>query len=212
MKKITEIRENKKNENRVSLFSDDVFLMACDKELIYKHQIKKGDPVDEDRLKELIAEDDYIKAREIGLRQLERSFKTEKQVKDKLVEKEFSLETINQVIEKLREYNLLDDKKYAEQFLKEKLRTRGIRKASYELVQKGVPKEIIAEMTAELDTASMQEESCLTHGKKKYDQLIRREQDKYKVKNKLFTYLSSKGYDFDLIKSCLSEIMEEDDF
>ena len=210
MKKITEIRENKKNTNRVSIFSDDVFVVACDKELIYRHQIKKGDPLDEKLLKEIIAEDDYIKAREVGLRQLERSFKTEQQVKDKLIEQEFDQVTIERVILKLREYNLLDDRKYAEMFLKEKLRTRGLRKASFELAQKGISKQLIAEVSLEMNTESIEENSCMTHGKKKYDQLVKREKDVYKVKNKLFTFLSSKGYDFDLIKSCISEIMEED--
>ncbi len=211
MKKITEIKENKKNENRVSIFSEGEFLVACDKELIYKHQMKVGDPVDENLLKELSLEDDYIKAREVGLRQLEHSFKTEKQVKDKLIQFEFTEETIERVIEKLREYNLLDDKKYAELFLKEKLRTRGLRKASYELAQKGIPKELISEMAMEMDTTNMEESSCMAHGKKKYDQLVKREKDEYKLKNKLFTYLSSKGYNFDLIKSCLSEIMGEEE-
>lgn len=211
MKKITEIRENKKNENRVSIFSDDVFIMACDKELIYKHHIKKGDPLDEERLKEIIADDDFIKAREIGLRQLERSFKTEKQIKDKLLEKEFSEETIEQVMEKLREYNLVDDYKYAELFLKEKLRTRGLRKASFELSRKGVPKEIIDEVSRDMDTEPIEENSCLVHGKKKYNLLIKRETDVYKIKNKLFTYLASKGYDFDLIKASLDEIMGEEE-
>lgn len=207
MKKITEIRENKRNKNRVSIFADDHFLFACEKELIYKHHIKKGDPVDEKVLKELIAEDDYIKAREVGLRQLETSFKTEKQIKDKLREKEFDEEIITLVLEKFREYQLVDDKKYTEMFLKEKLRSRGLRKASYELSQKGISKELVREVSEELNTYDLEEASCRTHGIKKYEQLRRRETDPFKLKNKLFTFLSSKGYDYDLINTIMDEVI-----
>lgn len=207
MKKITEIKENKRNKNRVSIFTDDGFLFACEKELIYKHHIKKGDPVDEKILKDLIAEDDYIKAREMGLRQLESSFKTEKQIKDKLDEKGFEEDIIEQVIEKFREYNLVDDKKYTEMFLKEKLRSRGLRKASYELSQKGISKELVAEVSEEINTYDMEEASCRAHGVKKYEQLRKKETDPYKLKNKLFTFLSSKGYDYDLVNSIMGEIL-----
>ncbi len=202
-----EIKENKRNKNRVSIFTDDGFLFACEKELIYKHHIKKGDPVDEKILKDLIAEDDYIKAREMGLRQLESSFKTEKQIKDKLDEKGFEEDIIEQVIEKFREYNLVDDKKYTEMFLKEKLRSRGLRKASYELSQKGISKELVAEVSEEINTYDMEEASCRAHGVKKYEQLRKKETDPYKLKNKLFTFLSSKGYDYDLVNSIMGEIL-----
>ncbi len=209
MKKITEIKENKRNKDRVSIFTDEGFLFACEKELIYKHHIKKGDPVDEKILKDLIAEDDYIKAREIGLRQLESSFKTEKQIKDKLAEKGFDEDIIEQVLEKFREYNLVDDHKYTEMFLKEKLRSRGLKKATYELYQKGISKELVAEVSEEINTFALEEESCRAHGAKKYAQLKSKETDRYKLKNKLFTFLSSKGYDYDLINDVMGELLTD---
>ncbi|NLB19835.1 MAG: RecX family transcriptional regulator, partial [Clostridium sp.] len=97
--------------------------------------------------------------------------------------------------------------KYTEMFLKEKLRSRGLRKASYELSQKGISKELVAGVSEEINTYDIEEESCRAHGVKKYEQLNKKETDPYKLKNKLFTFLSSKGYDYDLVNSIMGEIL-----
>ncbi|WP_312652990.1 recombination regulator RecX [Proteiniclasticum sp.] len=211
MKTITQISENKKNPDRVSIFADDEFLLSCHKELVYKKSLKKGDKVDPELLLELAKEDEYIKAKDVALRHIELSIKTVKQVEDKLRDKEYSEETIERVIAFLHEYRLLDDLKYAQTFLKEKLRSRGIKKARFELQAKGISKENIELAMESVSTSSVEEDACLKIAQKKYDQLKKREQDEYKLKNKLYTFLAGKGFEYDLISSTLRKIMESDE-
>lgn len=208
MKTITQISENKKNPNRVSIFADDEFLLSCHKELVYKKSLKKGDKVDPQLLLELAREDEYIKAKDAALRHIEMSIKTVRQVEDKLREKEYSEETIEMVIGFLHEYRLLDDLKYAQTFLKEKLRSRGIKKARFELQAKGISKENIELAMESVSTTSVEEDACLKIAQKKYDQLIKREQDEYKLKNKLYTFLAGKGFEYELISQTLRKVME----
>jgi len=210
MKTITQISENKKNTNRVSIYADDEFLLSCDKELIYRKSLKKGDVVDTDLLLELAREDEFIKGREAALRYIERSFKTVREVEDKLRDKDFTEETIIRVIHLLHEYKLLDDFKYAETFMKEKLRTRGIKKVRFELINKGIDKSVMDSVVESMSTAEVEEDSCLKLAEKKYDQLKKRESDTYKLKSKLYTFLSGKGYDYELISSTIRKVMEHE--
>lgn len=209
MKKITQISENKKNPNRVSIYADDEFLLACDKELIYKRSLKKGDMIDPEMLLDLAKEDEFIKGRETALSYIERTFKTVREVEDKLRDKDYSDETISRVILLLHEYKLLDDYKYAEIFLKEKLRTRGIKKVRFELSNKGIHKDVVESVMESLSTTEVEADSCLKLAAKKYEQLKKRENDTYKLKSKLYTFLSGKGYDYELISSTIKRLLED---
>jgi len=211
MKTITQISENKKNKDRVSIFADDEFLLSCHKELIYKKSLKKGDKVDPNLLLDLAKEDEYMKAKDAALRYIERSLKTIHEIEKKLREKEYSEETISRVIAFMDEYNLVDDDKYAEIFFKEKLRTRGVKKARFELSSKGIPKETMEKALETLSSSSVEEDSCLKLAEKKYAQLVKRETDPYKLKNKLYTFLMGKGYNYELINSTLRKIMENNE-
>ena len=211
MNTITQISENKKNKDRVSIFADDEFLLSCDKELIYKKSLKKGDKVDPILLLELAKEDEYLKAKDAALRYIERSLKTIHEIEKKLREKEYSEETISRVIAFMDEYKLVDDDKYAEIFFKEKLRTRGVKKARFELSSKGIPKETMENALENLSSSSVEEDSCLKLAEKKYAQLIKRETDPYKLKNKLYTFLMGKGYSYELINSTLGKIMKNNE-
>lgn len=211
MKTITKISENKKNSNRVSIYADEEFLLSCDKELIFKRGLVKGMKIDTDLLLEIAEEDTFIRARETALRSLERTMKTEEEIQKKLLEKEFDDDTIARVISLLKEYNLLNDARYAELYLKEKLRSRGQKKAKFELLHKGVDKEVLNEALDSLKDSSLEEETCFKLAKKKYDQLCKREQDPFKLKSKLYTFLAGKGYEYELISSTLRKILADSD-
>ncbi len=209
MPKITQISENKKNKDRVSIYVEDQFVLACHKELIYKKGLKKDQEIDVDLLKEIAHEDDYFKAKDTAFKFLEKTMKTESQLREKLLEKEFDEVTIDRVVILLKEYKLLDDHKYTQQFLAEKLRSRGLRKVTFELHQKGISKETLDEVLETMETGSIEEESCFTVAEKKYREIQRKEDDRYKQKNKLYTFLAGKGYDYETINSVIRRVMED---
>ena len=209
MQTITQISENKKNKNRVSIFVNDEFVLSCDKELIYTKSLKKGQSVDVSTLRELAIEDDYLRARDTSFRFLEKTMKTEKQVRDRLLEKEFEPSTIDRVIVLLEEYNLLDDRHYVELFLKEKLRSRGIKKVTYELYNKGINKEMLEEILEDFDTGSLEKESCQKLAEKKFSEIKKKEEDRYKQKSKLYAFLAGKGYGYEMINAVIRQVMDE---
>ena len=148
----------KKNKDRVNVYMDDEFTFACDAGLVYSNNITKGEPVDKVNLENIISEDNYIKAKNASLHFLESSFKSAKQVVDKLVLKEYDVKTIDRVMKFLKEYEFVDDKRFVELFIKEKVRSSGKNKIKFTLIKKGLPEELINEG---LDTITSEQQSLI---------------------------------------------------
>lgn len=202
---ITSIEVQKKNKDRVNIFINNEFSFACSNELIYSHGLKKGLQVEPKSLEEVVKADEYIKGKTAALRYIERAMKTKKQVEDMLYKKEMSEETVSRVIEFLKNYSFIDDKRYAESFIKQKLKESGKNKIKYDLLKKGIDEELIKEL---LDKVSSEDEStvALTLAEKKVRILGKSERDKGKLLGKVTKYLLSKGYTYDLINQVVNKV------
>ena len=198
MGKITSIEVQKRNVNRVNVYVDEVFTFACDAELIYKQGIQKDSVID-------VEADEFIKCKNSALRTVEKTYKTEKELRDKLAEKGFEDDTIKRAIEFLKEYNLLNDEKYAEMYIKDRLRSQGRNKIKYALIRKGVSEDILLDKLSNID-AEDENDTAFKLAEKKYNILKKKESDKYKLSQKLFRFLLSKGYDYDCCNSIVRRL------
>lgn len=208
MKKvITKIEMQKKDKNRVNVFLNEEFAFACSTELIYYHSLEKGREIDIDVLKDIIEEDNYIKAKNSALRLIEKSYKTESEVFAKLTKLEYNSKTSSRVMEFLKEYGFVDDIRYTEMFIREKIKSCGKNKIEYMLIKKGIPEEIIKEVLDKV-TYDSQLEIAEKLGEKKYYVIIKSEEDDKKIYNKISNYLLSRGYDYSIINSVLRKIIQ----
>ena len=205
MGKITSIEVQKRNVNRVNVYVDEAFTFACDAALIYKQGIQKDSVIDVEAIKEIVKEDEFIKCKNSALRTVEKTYKTEKELRDKLTEKGFEEDTIKRAIEFLKEYNLLNDEKYAEMYIKDRLRSQGRNKIKYALIRKGVSEDILLDKLSNIDTED-ENDTAFKLAEKKYNILKKKESDKYKLSQKLFRFLLSKGYDYDCCNSIVRRL------
>lgn len=208
MGKITKIEVQKRNKKRSNIFIDDEYAFSLSNDIVINERLKVKDIIDEEKLKRVSKEDSFLKCRESAFRTLERSSKTEKELIEKLKTKGYLDEEINRTIEYLKEYKFIDNYSYAERYINEKIKSQGVRKIKYALIQKGVEEDIIEEVIDNVNN-DKEEETAKLLCEKKYNQIIKREEDKYKIKNKLFTYLMSKGFDYSIIQRVINNIMEE---
>lgn len=209
MGKITDIVEQKKNKNRFNIYIDEVFAFGVSGELIYKEHLKKGLIVDEEKLRKIAHEENKLKCRESALRIIERSYKTEKEIKNKLLEKGYGIEEVNESVNFLKEYKFIDDRNYVKLFIKDRLRNQGKQKIKYSLKLKGISDEIIDEEISNLDREK-EKEVALELASKKYTTIIKRESDKYKVREKLTRYLMGRGYDYQVAKDAVMSVLNID--
>lgn len=206
MAKITKIEVQKKNKERVNIFLDEEYAFSLSVELIYKEGLKKNDEVDSKRLELLAEEESKIRCKSSALKIIERSYKTEKEVIEKLKEKGYEDSAINKSIEFLKEYNFINDVNYAKAYIKDKLNSVGSQKIKYILLQKGIAKEIIEEGLADLNKEN-EKNTAFNLAKKKLDIIRKKENDDYKISGKLYRYLISRGYEYDITSEVIKEIM-----
>ncbi|MBM7870001.1 regulatory protein [Clostridium pascui] len=205
---ITKIEVQKRNKNRVNVYVDEDFLFACSAEIIYNYGLKSGEKIDIDKIKIIIEEDNYIKCKNDALHSIEKAYKTEKQVVQKLLAKGYEKSTIEKAILFLKEYNFLDDSKFADMYVKEKLLSQGRNKIKYSLMQKGLDESLIKEKLQNIDKEK-EGDSLERIGMAKYEQLIKREEDTRKIYKKLGDYLMRRGYPWDDVKSFLNRALKE---
>ena len=101
--KVTGVEAQKKNTDRVNIYIDYEFSFACSSELVYKYKIQKGNKIEEQNIIEITEEDNYFKGKNDALKCIERTYKSEKEVIDKLLAKEYDEKTINRVMEFMKE-------------------------------------------------------------------------------------------------------------
>ncbi|WP_186431045.1 recombination regulator RecX [Clostridium sp. BSD9I1] len=205
---ITKIEVQKRNKNRVNVYVNEDFLFACSAEIIYNYGLKSGEKIDIDKIKAIIEEDNYIKCKNDALHSIEKAHKTEKQVMQKLLAKGYEKSTIEKAILFLKEYNFLDDSKFADMYVKEKLLSQGRNKIKYSLMQKGLDESLIKEKLQNIDKEK-EGDSLERIGALKYQQLIKREEDTRKIYKKLGDYLMRRGYPWDDVKSFLNRTLKE---
>ncbi|MCR3761231.1 recombination regulator RecX [Clostridium felsineum] len=207
---ITKIETQKKKKDRVNVYIDGEYSFSCNAELIYIHALKKGKIVNMDYLKDIIEEDNYLYAKSRALSFIERTFKTENEIRVKLKEKEFNDTVIDRVIEFLRKYNFVDDTKYAELYIKERIGKQGKLKIKYSLVKKGIDDSIIDEKLSKYESKDEKYINAMREAAlKKYTSIAKKETDKFKIKRKLSSYLMGRGYSWSEIGDILKEIFME---
>lgn len=206
---ITKIEVQKKNKERVNIYINDSYAFSCSAELVYNYQLKTGKIVEINELEKVIEEDNFIGCKNAALRVIERSYKTEKEIYDKLLAKEYDEKTISRTIEFLKAYNFVDDKKYAAAYIKEKIRTQGKNKIKYSLIRKGVPEAIILDRLNEIGK-EFEGNTALILAEKKYNILVKSEVDYRKIYKKLGDYLIRIGYDGEIVKDVLNKVVKEE--
>jgi regulatory protein len=210
MAKITKIETQKRNKNRVNIYLDDRYAFAINAELVYREGLKVNLEVDEEKLHNVSKKENLSKCKETALKIIERSYKTEKEIKEKLREKGYDLDDILKVVEFLKEYNFINDESYIKMYIKDRLRSQGREKIKYALLRKGIDGDLVEE---ELNSIDKDEERtvAIELAIKKYSVLVKSESDKYKLWNKLCRFLVGKGYNYSIAKEVVQEVFHMED-
>lgn len=198
--KITAIKQQVKRTDRYSVYIDDKFSFALSETELLKQGLHNGQELTLDELESVKDDSVRDKARYQALGQLARRMRSEWELRDYLKRKEYAPEIIDYVIEWLREYGYVDDKKFADAWVANRrlLKATSTRRLRQELQQKRLSGDVIDEAIAEDETDERQVLRDLIERKQK--------QTKYQDKLKLMQYLSRQGFNYDDIKSVLDEV------
>jgi len=145
---------------------------------------------------------------------LGRAPQTEYQIREKLRKKIIPQDIIDATVEKLLNVKYLNDRDYAENFIysKRKYEKLGTSAIKMKLSQKGVDREIIDELLAEVDPEDLRETAVILAEKKMRS--LMREPDKQKRISKMVSFLAYRGYNagvaYDVAKQVVETSAEND--
>lgn len=200
----------KKGSKSVSLLLEDDSEIVIHYEVFMKNGLRKGDLLSEDRISFLLNEHKKQLAKESAFRLLSRRLHSVKELKLKLAQKKFGQEIIQAVVDELQLLNFLDDYRFTEMFTLEMIQKKrlGTNKIKAELFKRGIKDNIIKEILLKLIPDSFNE-NALHLAQKKLSSLKYKEFDNKTLKQKLASFLYSKGYDFDTINTVLNDLLNK---
>ncbi len=202
----------KKDDENVIVYLDNQEKLYLSYEVFLQNRLKKDMEISEDGFSFLIRENQkyFIKKRAFNL--LGRRLHSYNELKLKLLRKKYEIELITDVLDYLREKNFIDDLEFARQYTEEKVRLKswGKNKIKSELFRKGIAAPIIDKIVSEGNVSSLENAEALAIKKLKI--LSGRNYEKRALASKLYTYLFSKGYEYDIIREVIKKLIEDEEF
>lgn len=206
---ITKVEVQKRNKNRVNVYINNEFSFACSAELVYTYNLSKDKVVDMDSLVEIVNEDNFIKCKSTSLKTIERAYKTEKQITDKLLQKGYDEKVIDRTRDFLKQYDFINDDKYVDMYIKDKINTEGRNKIKYTLINRGIREDVLNQKLSNIED-DLEEKLALKLAEKKYALLAKDQKDIRTIQKKLNDFLVRKGYSFDIIQRVSKEVIKPD--
>jgi regulatory protein len=204
MKLISKILKDKKNI--VITFTDEEQLILR-YEVFIKNGLRKSDDISEEKYKELIKQNQVFIAKEHAFRFLGVRLHSIKELERKLSQKKINNEVISIVIHDLIYSGYLDDEKFAREYSAERIKNRklGTKKIRQELFSRGISSEIVDSLHSGKEK-ELNEENAVLSMQKKLNSAGYKNLSGIKLRQKLFNYLYSKGFDYDSINNALNEL------
>jgi regulatory protein len=204
---VTSIEPQKNATTRYSIFLDGEFAFGISRDLLLESGIAKGEFLDRDRIEAMLSRDAIDRAVSAAMRALEQRMQTGKELRTRLLRKGFEQETIDTALAKLADWGYLNDERFAELWIENRLahRPRGKRMLEQELRQKGIDREIVQETVAAMEIDDRSAALDLAHKRLRSVQGLPLDEQK----KKLTGILARRGFDYGTIRATLEAVLGE---
>lgn len=206
--KITDYK-TQKNDKRISVFIDGQYMFSVTKDNFILNNLYIGKELSKDEIINIEQEDEKERAFSYILYQLGFGAKTEKELIRKMNTQKYSQDSQEFALNKAKEYRYVNDEEYCENFIEQhkNLSGWGEQKIISNLLTKGISKELIKTKIEEFYSYDEIFNNAYKCAIKKYEILKNKEMDKYKLKQKLYMFLSGRGYNYEIISEVLEKIL-----
>ncbi|MDD4815853.1 MAG: regulatory protein RecX [Clostridia bacterium] len=200
-----QITEFKKigNSNRYKMFVDSQFFAVLLDETIVLNNLKTNVDYDLDYLNKIVFEGQKKVAFDSAIAVVSKFSKTEKEMQNYLKDKGFLQSSVDFAVQKLKEYNYINDDNFAKNYISTKQNSKGKKAIFFELKMKGIEENIIKK---HLQNIEGQEQTLLVLATK----FAKNKQNDTKLKEKLFRHLVSKGFDFEEINNTIKKVLKNE--
>lgn len=207
---ITAIEPQQRAKDRVSIFLDGEFALGVYADVAATLCLGVGQRISEERLREIVRGETLAKARDRAYLLLSYRARSEHEVRERLTRAGFEADIVEEVIARLYDLNFLDDKDFAQRFVRHRMESRplGRRALAWELRRKGLDAETVAEATEAVD-----EETERAAARKAAQTRMKKlaEMDGREARRRLAEFLQRRGFGWDTIKCVSDEMLPSDD-
>jgi regulatory protein len=190
---VTDLKFQRHDKERVNVFLDGEYAFGLD--ALIAASLRKGQVLSDKDIVALKVQDERSQAFERALRFLSYRPRSQAEVERYLRDKAIPEDVITDVIARLEQAKYLDDEEFARFWLdsRERFRPRSQRALRYELRQKGVSDEIIAQVLEKMDD----EASAWRAVEGRLSRWMNLPGDEFR--QKVVGYLSRRGFDYSTI-------------
>ncbi|MBI1805164.1 MAG: RecX family transcriptional regulator [Ignavibacteriae bacterium] len=211
---ITKIERQKRDSHRVNIFIDNKFAFGIQDQVLVKFGLRKGDILDDEQINTIASSEEYNLAKQKALRYISYRTRSEKELRTKLIEKEFPPDVIDKTIEQLRDLGLINDVAFARSFVHDQQlrRPAGKRLLAQKLRLKGISNSIIQQVLSEA-AGTDEERSAALEAAKKHLKRRRLPKDKLgriKEQQRIAQFLARRGFEWSTISPVLRALFTSD--
>ena len=188
--------------SRYKVYLAEEFAFVLYKGELSRYGIKAGETLPEDIYTKIMEEVLPKRAKSKALHLLEGMARSEANLKQKLKQGYYPDAIIQQAVDYVKSFGYLDDSRYARDFVESKISQKSRREMYGLLLNKGIDKDIIETVLDEYYQEEVEEESIRQIIKRKRIDL---EAITLKERQKLYRYLASKGFGYEVISRVLQE-------
>ena len=152
MGKITDITYQKKNKNRMSIFIDDAFVCGLEAITVKRNRLEIGDEITAEELEKIQAESESGTAFERAVKLCSARSRTKREIKRYLIDKGYTQDVVNGVMDKLSEYGFCDDYRFCREYVASYSKRVGLKKIKFDLKRLGAEDDAINEALEEVDS------------------------------------------------------------
>ena len=201
-RKITALKIQKKNPQRVNIYLDGEFGFGLSK--IIAAWLRVGQELDEQKINDLLEKEQHEVAYQKALKYIGYRERTEHELRTYLGKSELP-EVIEAVMDRLVQADLVDDQRFARMWVENRneFRPRSQRALRVELRQHGISNTAIQAALNETD----EEENAYRVAKKQARKYSGLEWNEFR--NKIYAYLARNGFDYEVITPTINRVWEE---
>ena len=203
-RRITAIKAQKRNRNRVSVYLDGEYALGLPR--IVAAWLNVGQVLSEEKIAELQTQDALETAYQQALDWINFRMRSEKEVEQYLKRKDIPDAVIAKVLERLRRSSLVDDDRFSRLWVENRadFRPRSRRMLKIELRQKGIPETAVETVLSGIES----EEELAYRAAEKYVRKLSNV-DRETFRQKLGGFLARRGFTYDTARQVIERLWVE---
>ena len=192
------------DKSKIKVFIDDEYAFWLYQKEFDQYRLVVGEILPDAVYEKIIEDTIYHRALQKAMAILEFMDRSEQELRNKLEKEEYSDDIIVRVLQYVKHYDYLNDRRYAAFYIRARMNRKSKLMIKNELLQKGVDRDMIEESFLSEYGENPEQDPELIAIKKAVDKKTRnRENLTYEEKQKIIASLFRKGYDLSKIRQFL---------